>query len=213
MSLDKYRHIVVEGPIGVGKTSLARKLAAHTGATTLFEKPEANPFLERFYLDPARYALSTQLSFLFQRITEMKQLTQAGMFEVNTVSDYLFAKDELFARLNLHDDELMLYQNVFRHLAPQVPAPDLVIYLQAAPETLIERVHRRANPYERPISDSYLTRLSQAYSDFFYHYDAAPVFVVNSENLNFVDKADDFAMLMERIKQMRGAREYFNVGA
>ncbi|WP_035384609.1 deoxynucleoside kinase [Ferriphaselus sp. R-1] len=212
MSLDKYRHIVVEGPIGVGKTSLARKLAAHTGATTLFEKPEANPFLERFYLDPARYALPAQLSFLFQRVAEMKQMDQSGLFEISTVSDYLFAKDELFARLNLPDDEFLLYQQMFRHLSPQVPAPDLVIYLQATPETLIERVHRRAHPYERPISDSYLARLSQAYSDFFYHYDAAPVLVINSENLNFVDSPDDFVILLERIRQMRGAREYFNVG-
>ena len=212
MSLDKYRHIVVEGPIGVGKTSLARKLAAHTGATTLFEKPEANPFLERFYLDPARYALPAQLSFLFQRVAEMKQMGQSGLFEISTVSDYLFAKDELFARLNLPDDEFLLYQQMFRHLSPQVPAPDLVIYLQATPETLIERVHRRAHPYERPISDSYLARLSQAYSDFFYHYDAAPVLVINSENLNFVDSPDDFVILLERIRQMRGAREYFNVG-
>jgi deoxyadenosine/deoxycytidine kinase len=212
MSLDKYRHIVVEGPIGVGKTSLARKLAAHTGATTLFEKPEANPFLERFYLDPARYALPAQLSFLFQRVAEMKQMGQSGLFEISTVSDYLFAKDELFARMNLPDDEFLLYQQMFRHLAPQVPAPDLVIYLQATPETLIERVHRRAHPYERPISDSYLARLSQAYSDFFYHYDAAPVLVINSENLNFVDSPDDFVILLERIRQMRGAREYFNVG-
>jgi deoxyadenosine/deoxycytidine kinase len=212
MSLDKYRYIVVEGPIGVGKTSLARKLAAHTGATTLFEKPEANPFLERFYLDPARYALPVQLSFLFQRINEMRQMAQTGLFQVATVSDYLFAKDELFARLNLDDDEFMLYQNVFRHLAPQVPAPDLVIYLQASPETLIERVHRRAHAYERPISDHYLRRLSQAYSDFFYHYNAAPVFVVNSENLNLADNPEDFAMLLERLRQMRGTREYFNVG-
>jgi deoxyadenosine/deoxycytidine kinase len=210
--LGKYRYIVVEGPIGVGKTSLARKLAAHCGATTLFEKPEANPFLERFYLDPARYALPTQLAFLFQRLSEMRQLGQIGLFQANTVSDYLFAKDELFARMNLHDDEFLLYQNVFRQMATEVPAPDLVIYLQAPVDTLVSRVQRRANSYERPISENYLKRLSQAYSDFFYHYDAAPVFVVNSENLNFVDRADDFALLLDRIAHMRGAREYFNVG-
>jgi len=211
MLFDKYRYVVVEGPIGVGKTSLARKLAAYCAATTLFEKPEANPFLPRFYQDPARYALPTQLFFLFQRIEEMRQLAQQKLFQVNTVSDYLFAKDELFARLNLNDDEFMLYQNVFRNLAGQVPKPDLVIYLQAAPETLIERVQRRANSYERPISDAYLGRLAQAYSEFFYHYDAAPVFVVNSEHLNFADNPDDFALLLDRLRAMRGPREFLNV--
>lgn len=212
MPLDKYRYIVVEGPIGVGKTSLARRLADHIGAGTLLERPEANPFLERFYEDPARHALSAQLFFLFQRIDELRQMKQMDLFHTRTVSDYLFEKDELFARLNLSDDEFALYQNIYRGFAPQAPTPDLVIYLQASPETLIERVHRRAHAYERPISDSYLVRLSQAYSDFFYHYNAAPLFVVNSENLNLVDNDDDFALLLDRIKQMRGSREFFNVG-
>ena len=212
MPLDKYRYIVIEGPIGVGKTSLARRLAEHIGAATLLEKPEENPFLARFYQDPVRHALPTQLFFLFQRIDEVRDLGQMDMFRTRTVADYLFDKDVLFARLNLSNDEFALYQNIYNSLAPQAPAPDLVIYLQAPPETLIERVQKRAHAYERPISDEYLRRLGQSYSDFFYHYDAAPVFVVNSEHLNLVDNDEDFALLLQRIAGMRGQREFFSKG-
>jgi len=213
MLFDKYRYVVVEGPIGVGKTSLARRLAEHANASAMLEKPEDNPFLARFYEDPVRHALPTQLFFLFQRISEVSELAQMDLFRASTVADYLFDKDMLFARLNLRDDEFALYQNIYNNLAPQAPAPDLVIYLQASPETLVERVRRRAVDYERPISDSYLARLAQGYSDFFYHYDEAPVLVVNSENLNFADNADDFALLLQRIEGMRGAREFFSMGA
>ncbi len=213
MALEKYRYVVVEGPIGVGKTSLARRLAEHAGASVLLEKPEENPFLPRFYTDPARHALPTQLFFLFQRINEVSELTQMDLFQTRTVSDYLFDKDALFARLNLTDDEFTLYQNIYRSLAPQAPAPDLVIYLQATTETLFGRVRRRAIGYEHPIAETYLARLAQGYSDFFYHYDAAPVLVVNSENLNFVDNEHDFNLLLRRIEGMRGQREFFSMGA
>jgi len=212
MLFNKYRYVVVEGPIGVGKTSLTRRLAQHSGATMLLEKPEENPFLARFYENSARHALSTQLFFLFQRINEVRELTQMDLFQLSTVSDYCFEKDKLFARLNLSDDEFALYQEIYRTLAPQAPTPDLVIYLQASPSTLAERVHKRDMAYERPIMDNYLAKLAQAYSDFFYHYDAAPVFIVNSENLNFVDNDDDFSILVQRIEEMRGVREYFSVG-
>lgn len=211
--LDKYRYIVIEGPIGVGKTSLARRLAKHCGASEMMEKPEENPFLERFYADPRHHALPTQLFFLFQRINEVSKLAQMDLFQTRTVSDYLFDKDALFARLNLSDDEFALYQNIHKNIAPQAPAPDLVIYLQATPDRLVERVRRRAAVYERQISDSYLARLAQGYSDFFYHYDAAPVLIVNSENLNLVDNDDDFNLLVQRIESMRGAREFFSMGA
>jgi deoxyguanosine kinase len=139
-------------------------------------------------------------------------LAQMDLFRNSTVSDYLFEKDPLFARLNLNDEEYALYQQIFRTLQLQAPVPDLVIYLQAAPETLVERVRRRAQPYENGISENYLVRLAQSYSDFFYHYDAAPVLMVNSEHLNFADNDEDFNLLLKRIEEMRGPREFFSRG-
>jgi len=212
MSLNKYRYIVVEGPIGVGKTSLAQRLAEHSGAKTLLEKPQDNPFLARFYQDQARYALPTQLFFLFQRINEVRDLSQMDLFQARTVADYLFEKDTLFARLTLSDEEFKLYQSIYQSLAPQAPTPDLVIYLQASTDALIDRVQRRGLRFERNISDDYLSRLSESYGEFFHHYDDAPLLVVNSDNLNFVDNADDFNLLLDRVKGMRGRREYFSVG-
>lgn len=212
MALDKYRYIVIEGPIGVGKTSLARRMAEHLRSALLLERPDANPFLEKFYADVARYALPTQLFFLFQRTHQLQSLAQMDMFSQVTVADFLLEKDPLFARLTLGDEEYDLYQQVYRHLQPKAPSPDLVIYLQAPPETLIERVKRRAAEYEKDMSEEYLWQLAEAYTRFFHQYDAAPVLIVNSENLNFVDQAADFDLLLERIGLMRGPREYFNRG-
>lgn len=212
MPLAKYRYIVVEGPIGVGKTSLTQRLAQHSGAQTLLEKPQDNPFLSRFYQDPARYALPTQLFFLFQRINEVRDLAQMELFSSQTIADYLFDKDALFARLTLSEDEYKLYQSVFNSMALQAPTPDLVIYLQASTDALIERVQRRGHRYERTISDEYLSRLAQSYGEFFHHYDAAPLLVVNSDHLNFVDNEDDFELLLSRIQNMRGSREFFSLG-
>ncbi len=209
---DKFRYIVVEGPIGAGKTSLARLLAEKSGSTPLLEDPGANPFLPGFYADQARYALPTQLFFLFQRIQQVRDLSQADLFRRATVADFMLDKDPLFARLTLNDDELNLYQQIYAQMKPQAAAPDLVIYLQASIETLIERVKRRAVNYERAISEDYLVKLAESYARFFYQYDAAPVLIVNSEHLNFVDTPADFDLLLQRVAAMRGAREFFSLG-
>ncbi len=209
----RIRHVVIEGPIGVGKTSLARKIAAATGAHLLLEQPNANPFLERFYRDTKRYALQTQLFFLFQRVQLLDELKQLDLFHTLVVGDFLLQKDPLFARLTLADDELRLYQNVLTHLAPAPAAPDLVIYLQAQADTLVDRVARRGDPIEAHISEQYLRALAEAYTRFFHEYDAAPVLTVNTEHLNPIDRDDDFALLVSRIEKMRGRREYFNLAA
>jgi len=212
MDLSKCRYIVVEGPIGAGKTSLARELAGVLHADPLFEQPEDNPFLARFYEDRARFALPTQLTFLFQRVDQLRSLAQLDLFRRPTVADFLFDKDPLFARLNLTDDEYALYEKIYSHLKPQVPVPDLVVYLQAPVPVLVERVQRRGTDYERTVEESYLARVADTYTRFFYQYDGAPLMIVNSERLNFVDNPGHFALLVERIASMRGRREFFNLG-
>lgn len=212
MSLEKYKYVVVEGPIGAGKTSLTRKLADSLRAQTLLELPQENPFLERFYRDSARFALPTQMFFLFQRMNQLRDLTQADLFGTPIFSDFLLEKDPIFARLTLGDDELKLYQQLYNHLSPQAPVPDLVIYLQAQPETLVERIRKRGVPIEAAISEMYLFRLCESYSRFFYHYDAAPLLIVNTEHLNPIERDEDFALLLKRIANMRGKREFFNLG-
>jgi len=211
-TLRSARYIVVEGPIGAGKTSLARRLGAHLDAQLLLEQPELNPFLARFYDDQERYALPTQISFLFQRIERLREISPADSFTRPVVADFLLDKDPLFALLTLSEDEYPLYRKIYAQVSPQATPPDLLIYLQANPETLITRVRRRGIEMERRIDDSYLTVLAESYMRFFHHYDAAPVMVVNSENINFVDSDDDFQLLVKRIEAMRGHREYFNRG-
>ena len=209
---DKYRYIVVEGPIGVGKTTLARAISEASGAALMLENPDTNPFLPQFYLNPERYALATQLFFLFQRIDQLAALNQSDLFRRATVGDFMLEKDPLFARLNLKDEELKLYEQIYDHLKPQAPAPDLVIYLQAAPDTLVERVQRRAVSYEENMPEAYLVSLADTYTRFFYQYSSAPLLIVNSDRLNFHESQEDLALLMERIAAMRGPREFFSLG-
>ena len=212
VKLEKYHYIVVEGPIGVGKTSLAQRISDHLDSRLLLEEPKANPFLDKFYSDISRYALPTQLFFLFQRNEQVESLVNIDMFSQVVVSDFLLDKDQLFAKLTLNDAEYNLYQNIYSHLQPSRLIPDLVIYLQASPSTLINRVKQRDNVFERKISEDYLWRLSEAYTRFFYQYEGAPVMIVNSGNLNFVESQSDFDLLLRRLEQMRGPREYFNLG-
>lgn len=209
---ERYRHIVVEGPIGAGKTSLARRLAERFGSGLVLEEPAENPFLERFYREGRRYALPAQLFFLFQRVNQLRELAQRDLFSQALVGDFLLDKDPLFARLTLDDDELALYQQIFDSLRPQSPVPDLVIYLQAQPDTLVERVRRRGIPMEADISETYLRGLVEAYSRFFYHYEASPLLIINTEHLNPVDDDEDFAMLVRQLVEMRGRRVFFSRG-
>ena len=210
--MDKFRYLVVEGPIGAGKTSLARRLASRFTADLLLELPEENPFLSRFYQDMARFALPTQLFFLFQRARLLEPLAQPDMFGRPVIGDFLLDKDPLFARITLSADEMALYQKIYDALRPRAPSPDLVVYLQAQPATLIERVRRRAKGYEKPVSEDYLALLAESYARFFYHYNAAPVLIVNSDNLNFVERDADFELLVSRLRGMKSRREFFNLG-
>lgn len=204
------RFIVVEGPIGVGKTTLARRLAETFGSELMLEGADENPFLERFYQDPRSGALPTQLFFLFQRARQLQSWRQGDMFAPVRVADFLMQKDRLFAQLTLDDDELRLYEQAYEHLTLDAPLPDLVIYLQAPVEVLLERIGRRSRSYERQLSADYLRKVAEAYTQFFYQYNDTPLLIVNATDINLAQGDADYAQLLEQVRSMRSGRHYFN---
>ncbi len=205
------RYIVVEGPIGVGKTSLAKRLAASFNYEMLLEKSEENPFLDRFYHNPRQHALATQLFFLFQRAQQLQALRQDDLFEPVRVADFLMEKDQLFARQNLDPDEYRIYENVYGHLTIDAPSPDLVIYLQAPVDVLLRRIQTRGIAAEQLIDRQYLVKLVDAYTEFFHYYDKSTLLVVNSADIDLVNHDADYEQLLDYILTTRtGSRNYYN---
>ncbi len=207
---DSSRYIVIEGPIGVGKTSLAKKLADSLSADVLLEEVYENPFLERFYRDGQSAALPAQMFFLFARARQIEDLRQADMFANVRVSDYLFSKDQLFAELNLSADELNLYNQVTLSLDIEAPIPDLVIYLQSSVDALLERIARRGILFERAIDRRYLERVTEAYARFFHAYNDGPLLIVNASQIDPISNEADYAQLFQQIERTTGGRHFFN---
>jgi deoxyguanosine kinase len=202
-------YIAIEGPIGVGKTSLAQALGLRIGARIVLEDTDSNPFIARFYQDPEKYAFAVQLYFLLTRYNQQRQLAQQDLFAQATVTDYLLAKDRIFARLNLDPDELVLYEGVYRLLDGQLAKPDLVVYLRARVEVLAERLRKRNRTFERHISLEYLESVSAAYRDFFFYYDETPLLVVDSSEIDFVADPDDLEDLLREIDRTSTGSHYY----
>jgi deoxyadenosine/deoxycytidine kinase len=208
------RHIAIEGAIGVGKTSLAKILANRFGWRLVQEEVGHNPFLERFYENPRKFAFQTQLFFLLSRYRQQRDLAQGNLFEKGVISDYVLAKDKIFALINLEDDEISLYDSIYKLLVPTIPRPDLVIYLQARPEVLLSRVRKRGVEYERNISLDYLKTLSDAYNEYFFHYNETPLLVVNTSEIDFVESSRDLEHLVREVKSVkRGTYHYIPLGS
>lgn len=204
------RFITVEGPIGVGKTTLTKRLAETFNYETLLENSANNPFLERFYQNRKQAALQTQLFFLFERARQIQMLRQADMFQPVRVSDFLMEKDRLFAQINLDADEMKLYDNIYEHLAINAPVPDLVIYLQAPPDVLMERILQRGVKAEQSIDKEYVQQLSTAYTEFFHYYDQSPLLIVNATEFDLVNDADEYEQLVEYLVKIKNGRHYYN---
>ena len=205
----RHRYIVVEGPIGVGKTSLTRALAKCFGGRSVLEIVEENPFLASFYQDRNKYAFQTQLFFLLSRFKQQQELFQQDLFSRVTVSDYLFAKDRIFASITLDPNELALYERVYEHLGPRVMRPDLVIYLQARLEVLLARIRKRGREFERKFDPEYLAELSRTYNDFFHRYDETPLLVINTSDIDFVESERDFEELIRAVGSIRAGTQYY----
>ena len=203
-------YIAVEGPIGVGKTTLARRIADTFDYDLLLEEAELNPFLERFYQNRQQTALATQLFFLFQRVQKITELKQRDMFDQARVADFVLEKDPLFARVNLEPDEFTLYEKVFSKMRVDAPVPDLVIYLQASPDRLLERIDRRGIDAERLIDRQYLEQLNEVYSEFFLYYDAAPLLIVNANEIDLAQGDRDYEQLVDYMLNIKKGRHYFN---
>ncbi|MGD9389683.1 MAG: deoxynucleoside kinase [Thioalkalispiraceae bacterium] len=210
MEVARPNFIVVEGPIGIGKTTLAHRLAESFGSELLLEGADENPFLEKFYRDPKSVAFQTQLFFLFQRAQQMQELKQGDMFNPVRVADFIMEKDRLFAELTLDSEEFKLYEQVYNHVTIDAPTPDLVIYLQAPTEVLMKRITLRDRKYERNVDASYLQSLAESYMRFFYDYNASPLLIVNAAEIDLVNNEDHYQMLLEQVLKVKSGRHYFN---
>ncbi len=207
--MQKARYIVLEGPIGVGKTTLAALLAEEFSARTIFENVEENPFLKEFYKDRKRNAFKAQLYFLLSRYQQQSELAQIDLFQKTTISDYLFAKDRIFATINLDETELYLYDQIFRVLNPRIPTPNLVIYLQADTDVLLKRIKIRGKAYEKGIDAEYLDRVVSTYNNFFFHYNDSPLLVIKTTKIDYVTKKGDLEELVKEIKEFKSGTQYF----
>ena len=204
------KYIVVEGPIGVGKTSLAQRLADEFNSSLLLEQADENPFLERFYQNPREAALPTQLYFLLRRSRQLQEFKQADLFSPVRVADFLIQKDRLFAQVTLNASEYELYEQIYSHLTINAPTPDLVVYLQAPVEVLLQRIRKRGHSYERLIESAYLEQLNRAYAKFFYDYEDAPCLIVNASDIDFVNNDKDYQQLLQEILNTEAGKRYFN---
>ncbi len=204
------RYIAIEGPIGVGKTALANRLAESLSADLVLEEIEANPFLERFYRDGRSAALPAQMFFLFARARQIEQMRQSDLFSTVRISDYLFTRDRLFADLNLDTEELKLYEQIADNLAVEAPVPDLVIYLQTSVDSILRRLGRRNSPYDRFVERDYIERITEAYSRFFHNYDDGPLLIVNASEFDPIHNDADYQQLFQQIEGITGGRHFFN---